>query len=587
MKTFLISISIFFSFFIPRLSLAINITTVASTVQDTTHCLIFDGGNVDFATKIQNYGPSIYTGTLSTATWTQSGTTFSESAAKYIRNLACSRDSSGVTDVMFNRFGVPTTTNAVKTMSFDALDTASASSSFIDSTYTSATPLFAKHDSSDNLYVFFTSNGNYYIAYRASGATTWTIYDVDTTGTMSAGDMVLVEYLPVVALYDSVNKDVIIKSATDTTLSSWTTETAADSGNVGSYLSLDADANNNLHLVYMVDGGGSYFGLEYATNASGSWNVETVDTADSYLYLTGIEAVTPDLLVAAAYNQKTSSIVYFVRDSSGWSPAKSLETSAYNYLELGTNGGDVIISYIDASENLKVAYTICNDGAKEAFEECDDGNETDGDGCSASCETENLCGNGTTDTTTGEECDDGNATDGDGCTSLCVTEICGDGLNNNNATEECDDGNSEETDACLSTCKKATCGDGYIYGPFEECDDGNSSFGDGCDAVCRAEFAPIANAGPDQSIRGKPSRLYIMFYLDGSGSTDPDSVPDPLTYSWAITTIPATSTKAALINSTNVRPGLRADVRGAYVVTLTVTDADGYASTDTVALTVK
>ncbi|HUU47376.1 MAG TPA: DUF4215 domain-containing protein [Nitrosopumilaceae archaeon] len=114
-----------------------------------------------------------------------------------------------------------------------------------------------------------------------------------------------------------------------------------------------------------------------------------------------------------------------------------------------------------------VPTAACGDGTTTPPETCDDGNTSDGDGCSASCNSDETCGNGFTDTGLGETCDDGNTSDGDGCSASCVVEFCGDGIANNG--EECDGSDLNEmkcsdhmfdfgTLACDSSCNFDTSG---------------------------------------------------------------------------------------------------------------------------------
>lgn len=64
----------------------------------------------------------------------------------------------------------------------------------------------------------------------------------------------------------------------------------------------------------------------------------------------------------------------------------------------------------------------CGDGIVIAGEACDDGNLADRDGCSASCDSNERCGNQVTDDVLDESCDDGNFVDHDGCSSTCKSE---------------------------------------------------------------------------------------------------------------------------------------------------------------------
>ena len=89
--------------------------------------------------------------------------------------------------------------------------------------------------------------------------------------------------------------------------------------------------------------------------------------------------------------------------------------------------------------------------------------------------------------------------------------------------------------------------------------------------------APVANAGGDQSITTGATVTLI-----GSGSSDADL--DTLTYSWSITSAPATST-AALSDATIVNPTFDADLDGSYVLQLIVNDGTVDGTPDTVIIT--
>ena len=95
--------------------------------------------------------------------------------------------------------------------------------------------------------------------------------------------------------------------------------------------------------------------------------------------------------------------------------------------------------------------------------------------------------------------------------------------------------------------------------------------------VTTQNSAPVANAGPDQSVF-----VTDTVTLDGSGSTDVDG--DSLTYSWSLTSVPTGST-AALTGATTVAPTFVVDLPGSYVVSLVVNDGTTNSATDTVQIT--
>jgi hypothetical protein len=92
-----------------------------------------------------------------------------------------------------------------------------------------------------------------------------------------------------------------------------------------------------------------------------------------------------------------------------------------------------------------------------------------------------------------------------------------------------------------------------------------------------ANRAPVADAGLDQNVG-----VGVQVTLDGSGSSDPDG--NPFTRQWAFTSVPAGSA-ATLAGATTASPTFTADLAGAYIVELTVTDNGGLSDSDTVLVT--
>ena len=96
--------------------------------------------------------------------------------------------------------------------------------------------------------------------------------------------------------------------------------------------------------------------------------------------------------------------------------------------------------------------------------------------------------------------------------------------------------------------------------------------------ISTGNSAPVANAGPDQSVL-----VPQVVHLDGSGSTDVDG--NTLTFSWTFVTRPAGSA-AQLVDGNTASPSFQVDRRGTYRVSLVVNDGLVDSGADIVEITV-
>ena len=107
-------------------------------------------------------------------------------------------------------------------------------------------------------------------------------------------------------------------------------------------------------------------------------------------------------------------------------------------------------------------------------------------------------------------------------------------------------------------------------------DDGTADSPADTRIVTTGAVGPVADAGPDQRVT-----TGTTVTLDGGSSSDQDG--GPLTYSWALISMPAGSS-AALNDATAVRPSFTVDLAGSYVTQLTVSDDIRTARPDTVVI---
>jgi uncharacterized repeat protein (TIGR03803 family) len=89
--------------------------------------------------------------------------------------------------------------------------------------------------------------------------------------------------------------------------------------------------------------------------------------------------------------------------------------------------------------------------------------------------------------------------------------------------------------------------------------------------------APMAQAGPDQTVNAGS-----LVTLNGSGSSDPDHEPSPLTYQWTQTGGPS----VALKGPTTAQPSFTPLEPGTYVLNLVVNDGEDSSAADSVTVTV-
>ncbi len=140
----------------------------------------------------------------------------------------------------------------------------------------------------------------------------------------------------------------------------WVSETAASPGKNPSFT---LDARGHAHVSFSADGGSD--GLEYATNSSGSWVTETVDTTD-----TGENSIAIDALgdVHISYTLGNGAELWYARRTGGGWTTELVDTDFSGEHRIAVDAdGNAHIAYIDLTPSrLRYASNATGSWSTEA-----------------------------------------------------------------------------------------------------------------------------------------------------------------------------------------------------------------------------
>ncbi|MFH0791036.1 MAG: choice-of-anchor U domain-containing protein [Candidatus Omnitrophota bacterium] len=202
-------------------------------------------------------------------------------------------------------------------------------------------------DSSNNVHISYCDD-NSYLKYATNASGKWVITTVDSSGYLTQFSSIAV---------DSSNKAHIscgdwsngwsnadLKYATNAS-GSWVITTIDSPGNVGEYSSIAIDSSDKVHISYSdCSNGWGYSNLKYTTNASGTWITTTVDSSGD----TGGE---PSIAIDSSNNVHIS----------------YLDRSNNDELKYATNASGIwATTTIDSSGDVGMDTSIATDSGNKA-----------------------------------------------------------------------------------------------------------------------------------------------------------------------------------------------------------------------------
>ncbi len=224
--------------------------------------------------------------------------------------------------------------------------------------------------SQDGSYVssYYQTSGDLKLSTRSLTYNSWSTASVATTGNIgqytattnatgfssssTADDYINVSY------YDYTNKDLYVAQISVYSSSS-VTRTAVDTGgDVGKFTSIAVDDNDYLHISYFDDTNDD---LKYASNETGAWVTETVDTG-SVGQFTSVDVDSSGFVHIAYHDATNRDLKYATNESGAW-VTSTVDTTGNSGLYsdiVAEDDGTIHISY---ARNMSLGYAVYSGGS--------------------------------------------------------------------------------------------------------------------------------------------------------------------------------------------------------------------------------
>jgi hypothetical protein len=222
-------------------------------------------------------------------------------------------------------------------------------------------------DTNNKAHISYYDGTNGALKYATNASGSWVVYTIDSTSTGFTG-------LYTSIALDTNNKAHIsyhsqhyqfpafvdLKYATNAS-GEWVISTIDSAGDVGKYSSIALDANNKAHISYF---GGYPESLKYATNASGSWIISAIDSQYALESRTSMALDTNNKAHISYLGGYPNSVIntdydlrYATNASGSWviSTIDSAAMVTHSSIALDTNNKAHISYYDDTNDDLRYA----------------------------------------------------------------------------------------------------------------------------------------------------------------------------------------------------------------------------------------
>ena len=211
-------------------------------------------------------------------------------------------------------------------------------------------------DSKDRIHICYRNSvelGSSYLRYATNASGSWVKSTIDSPGgqfssiAVDSNDKIHISYYCEQIFYND------LKYATDAS-GIWATHTIdhAYQGVLGYYTSIAVDSNDKIHISYYNNSLTAY-DLKYATNASGDWVTETLDSSGVVGKYTSIVIDSNDKIHISYYDETNTNLKYATDASGSW---------VYETIDDGGSVGWETSMAVDSSDSLHISYYDVTNG---------------------------------------------------------------------------------------------------------------------------------------------------------------------------------------------------------------------------------